>query len=191
MTALRTLLALAIVIDKRALSANAHCKVVATALNRPQTRHDNDGPFFDDDQIARKDIGIEKLIPVAEPQAAANNNWDISDPRNKNVPYLSYDPVSYLGTVVEQVIGSRRPRHALRYMDAHAEALKRRVLAGSGMAWLSDSIVAAELASCSHMPVGGPEWQTSLTLVRQARRSWTTVLGDIVTDAATFYPANI
>lgn len=127
-------------------------------------RHKNDGPFFDDDQISRKDIGVERLIPVADAKAAAKGNWDISDPNNKNIPYLSYDPDSYLGTVVEKIIGSRRPPFALRYMDAHAEALKRRVLAGSGVAWLSESIVAAELASGALVPVGGPEWQTSLTL---------------------------
>lgn len=127
-------------------------------------RHKNGAPVFDEDQIARKDIGVEKLIPVAEAKAAADGGWDISRKDIKNIPYLSYDPLSYLGTVVEQVIGSRNPPLTLRYMDAHAEALKRSVLAGSGVAWLSEGIIADELASGKLVPVGGTEWQTTLTL---------------------------
>lgn len=127
-------------------------------------RHNNGAPFFDEDLVARKDLGFEKLVPVAEAKAAAEGGWDISDKHVKNIPYLSYDPASYLGTIVDQVIGSRQPPLVLRYMDAHAEALKRSTLAGTGVAWLSERVVADELASGKLVNVGGPEWQTTLTL---------------------------
>ncbi|SLN66363.1 HTH-type transcriptional regulator YjiE [Roseovarius litorisediminis] len=127
-------------------------------------RHKNGAPFFDEDLVARKDIGVEKLIPVAEANAAAEGGWDISSKDVKNIPYLSYDPASYLGTVVDQIIGTRQPPLVLRYMDAHAEALKRSAIDGSGVAWLSERVVADELASGKLVCVGGPEWQTDLTL---------------------------
>jgi len=127
-------------------------------------RHNNGAPFFDEDQVARKDLGFEKLVPVAEAKAATEGGWDISRKDTKNIPYLSYDPSSYLGTIVDQIIGSRHPPLVLRYMDAHAEALKRRAIAGSGVAWLSESVITDELASGKLVHVGGPEWQTTLTL---------------------------
>ncbi len=127
-------------------------------------RHNNGAPFFDEDFVARKDLGEEKLMPVAEANAAAKGGWDLSNGNAKNMPYLSYDPASYLGTVVDQIIGLRQPPLVLRYMDAHAEALKRGALAGSGVAWLSEGAVADELASGKLVCVGGPEWQSTLTL---------------------------
>ncbi len=127
-------------------------------------RHNNGAPFFDEDIVARKDIGVERLMPVAEARAAAEGGWDISSKDARNIPYLSYDPASYLGTIVEQIIGTRQPPLVLRYMDAHAEALKRSALDGSGVAWLSERVVGDELASGKLVCVGGPEWQTSLTL---------------------------
>ena len=127
-------------------------------------RHKNGAPFFDEELVARKDIGVENLAPVAETKAAAKGGWDISRKDAKNIPYLSYDPASYLGTIVDQVIGSRQPPLTMRYMDAHAEGLKRSVIAGSGVAWLSERVVADELKSGKVVCVGGPEWQTTLTL---------------------------
>nr|WP_281414300.1 substrate-binding domain-containing protein [Pseudohalocynthiibacter aestuariivivens] len=127
-------------------------------------RHNNGAPFFEEDLVARKDLGVEKLVPVAEAKAAAEGGWDISSKDVKNIPYLSYDPSSYLGTIVDQIIGSRQPPMVLRYMDAHSEALKRSAIAGSGVAWLSERVIADELQSGKLVRVGGPEWQTTLKL---------------------------
>ncbi|QGX99120.1 LysR family transcriptional regulator [Roseovarius faecimaris] len=127
-------------------------------------RHNNGAPFFDEDVIARKDIGHENFCPVAEANAAAANGWDLSGPREQGIPYLSYDPSSYLGTIVDQIIGNREPPLELAYMDAHAESLKRMVISGKGVAWLSERVVAEELADGRLVRVGGPEWQTTLTL---------------------------
>ena len=114
--------------------------------------------------MIRKDISVERFKPVAEANAAAEGGWDLSSGKTNHIPYLSYDPTSYLGTIVDQIIGSRKPPLVLQYMDAHSEALKRSTVAGSGVAWLSESVVADELASGQLVTVGGPEWQTDLTL---------------------------
>ena len=76
---------------------------------------------------------------------------------------------------IEQTIGMKlvfynrqsaraRPPLALRYMDALTEAIKRRMLSGSGVAWLPESVVAEELAAGLVTPVGGEAWQATLTL---------------------------
>jgi DNA-binding transcriptional LysR family regulator len=127
-------------------------------------RHKDVMPVFDERQFERKDIGVEQFIPVAETQAARAGGWDLSAQNGGDIPYLSYDPASFLGSVVDQTIGARKPRLALCYMDALAEALKRRALAGSGVAWLPERAILDELARGLLVPVGGAEWQTTLTL---------------------------
>lgn len=127
-------------------------------------RHKDVAPALDETQFHRKDIGTEEFFPVAASAAALAGGWDLSAPAAREIPYLSYDPNSFLGTVVDQTIGARKPRLSLRYMDALAEAIKRRALAGSGIAWLPELAVADELARGDLVKVGGPEWQTTLTI---------------------------
>ncbi|MEY8828492.1 LysR family transcriptional regulator [Sedimentitalea sp. XS_ASV28] len=127
-------------------------------------RHNDVAPVMDETQFARKDIGTERLLPVAEKSAAAKGGWNLSAPQVDCIPYLSYDPNSFLGTVVDQTIGNREPPLALRYMDALAEAIKRRTLAGSGVAWLPEFAVADEIKRGTLVTVGAEEWQTTLTL---------------------------
>lgn len=127
-------------------------------------RHKDVVPHFDERQYARKDIGTEQLIPVAESHAARDAEWDLSRPGACEIPYLGYDPSSFLGTVVDQTIGSRTPPLALRYMDALTESVKRRTLAGSGISWLPTSSVIDELKQGDLVQVGGPEWEATLTL---------------------------
>lgn len=101
-------------------------------------RHQDVAPILDETRFKRKDICEERLIPVAQHEAAARHGWTLPARAGREVPYLSYDPNTFLGTVVDQTIGNRRPALDLRYMDALAEALKRRTLAGAGMAWLPE-----------------------------------------------------
>lgn len=126
--------------------------------------HQDVQPVFDEAQFARKDIGSEPMIPVAQAEAAAANGWSLDDPDSPQIPYLAYDPSSFLGTVVDQTIGRRTPPLALCYMDALTEAIKRRTLAGSGMSWLPEGAVAAEMSDGRIVRVGGESWDAPLTL---------------------------
>ncbi len=121
-------------------------------------------PIFDERQYRRKDIGTERMFPVAQTRATQTKGWDLSNPQDKSIPYLGYDPSSFLGTVVDQTIGQRQPPLALTYMDALTEAIKRRTLAGSGVSWLPENVIRRELEEGTLVRVGGPEWQTTLTL---------------------------
>ncbi len=126
--------------------------------------HQDVQPDFDEAQFARKDIGTEQLIPVAQTDAARRNGWSLEGSHAGPIPYLSYDPSSFLGTVVDQTIGRRDPPLALCYMDALTEALKRRTLAGGGISWLPETAVGAEIDDGRIVRVGGPSWEATLTL---------------------------
>ena len=127
-------------------------------------RHKDVQPVFEEKQFARKDIGVEQMWPVAQTVAAAAGGWDLDGDGRTQIPYLGYDPSSFLGSVVDQTIGTRKPPLSLRYMDALTEAIKRRMLSGSGVAWLPESVVAEELAAGTVSLVGGAAWQATLTL---------------------------
>ena len=126
--------------------------------------HKDVQPVFDEAQFARKTIGTEQLIPVAQAGAAQRHGWSLDRAGAAPIPYLGYDPSSFLGTVVDQTIGKRTPPLALCYMDALTEAIKRRTLAGSGLAWLPEGAVAAEIAEGALVRVGGPVWEATLSL---------------------------
>ena len=121
-------------------------------------------PAFDEASFERKDIGSEQIIPVAQSEAARQFGWSLDAPGETPIPYLGYDPSSFLGTVVDQTIGSREPPLALRYMDALTEAIKRRTMSGGGISWLPESAVAAEIADGRITRVGGASWEATLSL---------------------------
>ncbi|MCU9849240.1 LysR family transcriptional regulator [Defluviimonas sp. WL0024] len=126
--------------------------------------HQDVQPIFDEAQFTRKDIGTEKMFPVAQAEAASRHGWNLDAANVAPIPYLGYDPSSFLGAVVDQTIGRREAPLALRYMDALTEAIKRRTLSGSGLSWLPESVVAEEMADGRIARVGGESWEATLTL---------------------------
>ena len=106
----------------------------------------------------------KRMLMMAETSAAASGRWNLGRSGSADIPYLGYDPSSFLGTVVDQTIGNRQPPLALCYMDALTEAIKRRTLAGSGFSWLPESAVGAEIADGRIVRVGGESWEATLTL---------------------------
>ncbi len=127
-------------------------------------RHKDVTPVLDEELFIRKDIEVERLIPVAQHEAAVQNSWRLPGKPEANLPYLAYERGSYLGSVVEQTIGKRKVHLDTRYMDGLVEAIKRRLLAGGGIAWMPQFAIAKELATGELVEVGQSEWETSLTL---------------------------
>ena len=91
-----------------------------------------------------------KLVTIANALCKSRQSW--ASPGVENTVASSF-----LGTVVDQTIGNRKPPLALRYMDVLTEAIKRRTLAGSGIAWLPESAVAEEIARGDLVVAGGPD----------------------------------
>lgn len=127
-------------------------------------RHADVSPNIDEAEFTRKDILTDRMIPVADSQAARAGGWQLPGHADRPIPYLAYERSSFLGVVTEHLIGNRPLHLDMIYMDGLVEAIKRRVLAGRGIAWLPESSVAAELNKGSITPVGGAEWETPMAL---------------------------
>ena len=66
--------------------------------------------------------------------------------------------------MVDRTIGKRGTALSIRYMDALAEALKRRTLAGAGVAWLPEFSIKNELEDGTLVRMGGETWTARLTI---------------------------
>lgn len=127
-------------------------------------RHADIAPQIDEAEFARKDIMTDRLIPVAERQAAERNQWALPGQEVRDIPYLAYERSTFLGIVTEHLIGNRQLHLDMIYVDGLVEAIKRRLLAGSGVAWLPETAIRQELETGSVVAVGGSEWETPMAL---------------------------
>ncbi|MEL7105095.1 MAG: LysR family transcriptional regulator [Pseudomonadota bacterium] len=121
-------------------------------------------PEIDADLFARKDLTRDPLIPVAAAGPAHAHGWNLDRTNADPVPYLAYESLSFLGVVVEDVIGKRALNAETIYVDSLVETIKRRLLRGSGFAWLPHTAVADEIAAGQLVTIGGADWATSLTI---------------------------
>ena len=77
--------------------------------------------------------------------------------------------------------GKKRLNVETIYIDSLVETIKRRLLSGSGFAWMPETAIEAELAAGQLLPIGDEGWRTRLTIAalanpgtfsRQARDLW-------------------
>lgn len=126
--------------------------------------HHTVSPMIDETSFQRKDLIIDRLLPVAAAEAAHANSWDLDARGGSPIPYLAYEPSSFLGLVVDSTVDQKTLNTETIYIDGLVEAIKRRLLAGSGFAWMPETSVSAELANRSVVPVGTDQWTTPLTI---------------------------
>ncbi|MEL6508330.1 MAG: LysR family transcriptional regulator [Pseudomonadota bacterium] len=126
--------------------------------------HQEVSPMIDEGAFTRKDLIDDPLIPVAAAEAVRHHGWTLDGPSDAPIPYLAYERSSFLGMVVEHTV-DRKPMHVdTIYVDGLVEAIKRRMLAGGGFAWIPQTAIAAELAAGRVVPIGGADWTGSLTI---------------------------
>ncbi len=130
--------------------------------------HQSVSPRIDETAFARKDLLTDHLIPVAAAAPAHAQGWDLSRSTGPAIPYLAYEPSSFLGMVVDSTLDNK-PLHAETiYIDSLVETIKRRVLQGSGFAWMPHTAVARELASGALVPIGDDTWRARLSIAALA-----------------------
>ncbi len=127
-------------------------------------RHSGGALVLDEQQFSRKDIAQDRLLPVAESNRAKQQGWQLPGSLDESIPYLAYERASFLGSVVEHTIGNRQPYFDIRYVDSLVEAIKRRTLSGSGVAWLPYSSIKSELTSGKLVSVGDQSWEAQMDL---------------------------
>lgn len=125
-------------------------------------------PRIDDTTFARKDLLTDRLIPVAATRPAQQHGWDLSRNSGAPIPFLAYERSSFLGMVVDSTVGQRAINVETIYVDGLVETIKRRLLNGSGFAWMPETAIASELAEGALVPIGDDGWSTRLTLAALA-----------------------
>lgn len=119
---------------------------------------------IDETRFARKDLMVEQLVPVALRHQVAQFGWDLDRPGSEPIPYLAYERSSFLGMVVEATVGGKSLSAKTLYVDGLVEAIKRRLMAGCGFAWMPETAITRELETGELVPIGGPAWIAKLTV---------------------------
>lgn len=127
-------------------------------------RHAGVPLVLDESQYARCDIGVERMLPVANRAAVLTHRWELPGKPRQPAPYLAYERSTFLGEVVDQTIGSKQLHLSVQYIDGLVEAIKRRVLSGAGVGWLPLSAIEAEMANGTLYQLGAPELEAHMTL---------------------------
>ncbi|MCA3217566.1 MAG: LysR family transcriptional regulator [Burkholderiales bacterium] len=93
-------------------------------------------------------LDVERLAPYSARDAKRRPLFDLPGKSQRPVPYLAYTASAYLGRMADLALAAGRSRpHLRRVFDSDmAEGLKQMALAGHGVAFLPDSIAAADLA---------------------------------------------
>ncbi|WP_299731971.1 LysR substrate-binding domain-containing protein [uncultured Tateyamaria sp.] len=143
--------------------------------------HASVSPRIDDAVFTRKNLLTERLIPVAVDARAGKDGWNLSTNDGPPIPYLAYEQSSFLDMVVESTVGQKPMNVETIYVDGLVETIKRRLLHGSGFAWMPETAIAAELADGTLVPIGDETWCARLTIAAladptsfapQARELW-------------------
>ncbi|WP_171172609.1 LysR family transcriptional regulator [Ruegeria sp. HKCCA0370] len=126
--------------------------------------HHTVSPMIDETAFERKDLLKDRLIPVAAAQPARTLGWDLSRQDGPPIPYLAYDRSSFLGMVVENTVDRKPQNTETIYVDSLVETIKRRLMTGSGFAWMPETSISAELDQGLLVPIGDDAWCATLTI---------------------------
>ena len=130
--------------------------------------HPSVSPRIDEAAFVRKNLLSERLIPVAAAAPARERGWDLSNLNGAPIPHLAYEHSSFLGMVVESTVGQKPMNTETIYVDGLVETIKRRLLKGSGFAWMPETAIAAEMADGVLVPIGDKTWSAPLTIAALA-----------------------
>nr|WP_253283596.1 MULTISPECIES: LysR family transcriptional regulator [Ruegeria] len=126
--------------------------------------HHTVSPMIDETAFERKDLLKDRLIPVAAAQPVRALGWDLSRQDGPPIPYLAYDRSSFLGMVVENTVDRKPQNTETIYVDSLVETIKRRLMTGSGFAWMPETSISAELDQGLLVPIGDDAWCATLTI---------------------------
>ncbi len=105
-------------------------------------------------------IGRDVLLPVSAPDAEGNPLHRLEKAGQPAPPLLDYSAESGVGRLVRALRGiAVADAHPHPAVTAHlATVLKTMALAGRGVAWLPDSLIADERTAGRLVPAGGSAW---------------------------------
>lgn len=114
-------------------------------------------------------LGTDLVLPVAAPDASGRPLFDLAG--SKVVPILDYTDASGLGGILRARLrdlftrfrqGGTGPGVSVVFTAHNAFLLKTMALAGRGIAWLPESLIADELAIGKLVPAGTDAWRVAV-----------------------------
>jgi DNA-binding transcriptional LysR family regulator len=133
--------------------------------------HPNVPLYIDCERFAFRCLGAEAAIPVSVPDAKGNPLHAL-DPSGPPISYLSYGSCSFFGRGLIKLLAERPLPLATVYENAMSAGLKAMALAGCGVGWIPESLVANELKSGQLVMAGDASWHlpTEIRLYRASAR---------------------
>lgn len=112
------------------------------------------------DQFQQLELQTEQLIPVCRGDEEGKPLFDLDNPGQTRLPYLSYPKEIYLGRCVERLLGQRP--HPVELQQAFesplADSLKVMAMQGMGIAWVPTFAIREELQQGFLVACGGANW---------------------------------
>lgn len=112
-------------------------------------------PFLlDPQQFEWRGLGTERLLPVVAPALAGElglpgpDLLEAARAAEATLPYLDYGPSSFFGVALQRVFaGAPAPRRRTVHRNTISAGLREMTLAGWGVCWLPEGLVAQDLRS--------------------------------------------
>lgn len=111
-------------------------------------------------------VGHDVLLPVSVPNRRGAPLYRLPGTAAQPLPMLGYSGSTFLGRCLSLLLERAETKPVLnrQFESDMADVLKQLALNGEGVAWLPQSLVAAELAERRLVPAGGASWQLTLEL---------------------------
>jgi DNA-binding transcriptional LysR family regulator len=111
-------------------------------------------------QFEHHRLGAETIIPVSAPDVDGN-------PRHRIEPgfaHVSYQKISFFGQLIAGAMADRLPAEHRVHVGSMSVGLKGMVMAGWGLSWIPESLVAAELADGRLVRAAEPDWDIDVEI---------------------------
>jgi len=124
------------------------------------TYHNLHVPMLLEPQFEHHRLGSETIIPVSATDAAGHPLHRIEP----NFAHVSYQKTSFFGQLINGALATRLPPDNRVHVGSMSVGLKGMVMAGWGIAWIPESLVAAELADGRLVRAAASEWDIDVEI---------------------------
>ncbi len=110
-------------------------------------------------------IGQDRLVPVSKPAEDGAPIFRF-DTEGGDIPFLRFGDAAPISALLEPTIAKHNLNERLRtvYENSMAGALRMRARAGDGVAWLPESLIAADLETGVLVRAGVADWDVPLEI---------------------------
>jgi LysR family transcriptional regulator, hypochlorite-specific transcription factor HypT len=143
--------------------------------------HPNSEIRLHDTDFKHVELASDLLIPVAMRSESGEPIYRLPGTLERPVPHISFDEKSGMGRILAATIPTRTGHlHLARVFTSHlAMVLKALAIEGKGVAWIPQSLAAAELGSDGKLAIAGDEeWTVAVKIVLIRPRTRMTELAE-------------